>query len=70
MLVKTTRFVSLLCAALALELTLSHDLEIPGKQHLSGAEWLVVQQTSLLKNSWMYQPNHLFTHFFAQIFFK
>ena len=45
MLVKTTRFVSLLCAALVLGLTLTHDLEIPGKQQLSGAEWLVVQQT-------------------------
>jgi hypothetical protein len=45
MLVKTLRFVSLLCAALALGLTLAHDLEIPGKQMLSGADWLVVQQT-------------------------
>jgi Domain of unknown function (DUF1772) len=45
MLLKTTRFVSLFCAALALELTLTHDLEIPGKQQLSGAEWLVVQHT-------------------------
>jgi hypothetical protein len=32
MLVKALRFVSLLCAALALGLTLTHDLEIPGKQ--------------------------------------
>ena len=45
MLVKTFRFVSLLCAALALGLTLTHDLEIPGKQLLSGADWLIVQQT-------------------------
>jgi hypothetical protein len=45
MLVKTTRFVSLCCTALALGLTLTHDLEIPGKQQLSGAEWLVVQHT-------------------------
>src|SRR5204863_1847116 len=45
MLVKTTRFVSLLCAALVLGLTLTHDLEIPGKQQLSGAEWLTVQHT-------------------------
>lgn len=45
MLLKTTRFVSLFCAALALGLTLTHDLEIPGKQQLSGAEWLVVQHT-------------------------
>ena len=45
MLLKTTRFVSLLCAALALGLTVTHDLEIPGKQMLSGADWLTVQQT-------------------------
>ena len=45
MLLKTTRFVSLFCAALALGLTLTHGLEIPGKQQLGGAEWLVVQQT-------------------------
>jgi hypothetical protein len=45
MLVKTTRFVSLFCAALTLGLTLTHDLEIPGKQQLSGPEWLVVQHT-------------------------
>ena len=45
MLVKMLRFVSLLCAALALGLTLTHDLEIPGKQLLSGPEWLIVQQT-------------------------
>ena len=45
MLVKTFRFVSLLCAALALGLTLTHDLEIPGKQLLRGADWLIVQQT-------------------------
>lgn len=45
MLVKTTRFVSLFCAALSLGLTLTHDLEIPGKQELSGPEWLAVQHT-------------------------
>jgi peptidoglycan/LPS O-acetylase OafA/YrhL len=45
MLLKTLRFVSLLCAALAFGLTLTHDLEIPGKQMLSGAEWLAVQHT-------------------------
>jgi hypothetical protein len=45
MLVKTLRFVSLLCAALALGLTLTHDLEIPGKQLLSGVDWLIVQHT-------------------------
>src|SRR6516225_1235009 len=45
MLLKTTRFVSLLCAALTLGLTVTHDLEIPGKQMLNGAHWLNVQQT-------------------------
>ena len=45
MLLKTTRFVSLLCASVALGLTLTHDLEIPGKQMLSGADWLAVQRT-------------------------
>jgi hypothetical protein len=45
MLLKTTRFVSLLCAALVLGLTLTHDLEIPGKQQFDGAEWLAVQHT-------------------------
>jgi len=45
MLVKALRFVSLLCAALALGLTLTHDLEIPGKHSLDGAEWLNVQHT-------------------------
>lgn len=45
MLLKTTRFVSLFCAALAWGLTLTHDLEIPGKQQLGGAEWLAVQHT-------------------------
>ncbi len=45
MLLKTLQFVSLLCAALTLGLTLTHDLEIPGKQMLSGAEWLTIQNT-------------------------
>lgn len=45
MLLKIVRFVSLFCAALALGLTLTHDLEIPGKQMLSGAEWLTIQHT-------------------------
>lgn len=45
MFVKIVRFVSLICAALALGLTLAHDLEIPGKEQLSGAEWWRVQQT-------------------------
>ncbi len=42
---KTIRFVSLVCATLVLGLTLTHDLEIPGKQTLSGPEWLAVQHT-------------------------
>jgi uncharacterized membrane protein len=45
MIVKALRFVSLLCAAVALGLTLTHDLEIPGKHSLDGAEWLNVQHT-------------------------
>lgn len=45
MLLKILRFISLCCAALVLGLTLTHDLEIPGKQGLSGAEWLTVQHT-------------------------
>lgn len=44
-LLKTILFVSVLCAALVLGLTVTHDLEIPGKQQLSGAEWLTVQHT-------------------------
>jgi hypothetical protein len=44
-LLKMTRFVSLVCATLALGLTVAHDLEIPGKQQLSGADWLTVQHT-------------------------
>jgi len=45
MLLKTLRFLSLCCTALVLGLTLTHDLEIPGKQKLNGADWLVVQNT-------------------------
>ncbi len=45
MFLKIMRFVGLVCAALVLGLTLTHDLEIPGKQMLSGAEWLTVQHT-------------------------
>ena len=45
MLLKTLSFVSLLCAAVALGLTLTHDLEIAGKHSLNGAEWLHVQHT-------------------------
>jgi hypothetical protein len=45
MLLRTLRFISLLCTALVLGLTVTHDLEIPGKQQLSGAEWLNVQHT-------------------------
>jgi hypothetical protein len=40
--------VCVVCAALALGLTLTHDLEIPGKQQLSGAEWLNVQHNFYL----------------------
>ena len=42
---KTLRFVSLTCAAIVLGLTLAHVLEAPGKRQLSGAEWVVVQNT-------------------------
>ncbi len=42
---KMIRFVSLICAALAFGLTVAHDLEIPGKEQLSGADWWTVQQT-------------------------
>jgi hypothetical protein len=45
MLVKALRFVSLLCAAVALGLTLTHDLEIPGKHSLDGPEWRNVRHT-------------------------
>lgn len=45
MFLRMTRFVSLVCAALALGLTVTRDLEIPGKHLLSGANWLLVQQT-------------------------
>jgi hypothetical protein len=45
MLVKALRFVSLSCAALALGLALTHDLEVPGKHSLDGSEWLNVQHT-------------------------
>src|SRR5579884_4075371 len=37
--------INLICAALVLGLTLTHDLEIPGKHMLSGAEWLNMQHT-------------------------
>lgn len=45
MVLKTVYFVSLLCAALVMGLTVTHDLEIPAKQMLSGSEWLQVQHT-------------------------
>jgi hypothetical protein len=45
MALKGVWFVSLFCAVLAFGLTVTHDLEIPGKQQLSGAEWLAVQHT-------------------------
>lgn len=45
MVLKWLRFVSLVCAALAMGVTVAHDLEIPGKDLLSGAEWLTIQNT-------------------------
>lgn len=45
MVLKCLRFVSLVCAALAMGVTIAHDLEIPGKDLLNGAEWLTVQNT-------------------------
>lgn len=45
MVLKCLRFVSLVCAALAMGVTVAHDLEIPGKDLLSGAVWLTVQNT-------------------------
>ena len=45
MVLKCLRFVSLVCAALAMGVTIAHDLEIPGKDLLSGPEWLTVQNT-------------------------
>lgn len=45
MLLKTLRFLSLVCAALVLGLTLTHDLEITGKHLLSDTNWLAVQDT-------------------------
>ncbi|HEX7734386.1 MAG TPA: hypothetical protein VF458_05980 [Ktedonobacteraceae bacterium] len=45
MVLKCLRFVSLVCAALAMGVTIAHDLEIPGKDLLNGAEWLTIQNT-------------------------
>lgn len=45
MLLKTARFMSLICAALALGLTTAHVLERPGKTQLTADEWLQVQHT-------------------------
>jgi len=45
MVLKTLRFIGILCAALAMGLTITHDLEISGMQTLDGAEWLKVQHT-------------------------
>jgi Domain of unknown function (DUF1772) len=42
---RSLRFVSLLCAALVAGLTVTHVLEIPGKRTLGGGEWLAVQHT-------------------------
>lgn len=43
--IKLLRFLSIVCTALVLGLTLAHDLEIPGKHLLSGAEWVTMQHT-------------------------
>lgn len=45
MVLKCLYFVSPVCAALAMGVTVAHDLEIPGKDLLSGAEWFTVQNT-------------------------
>lgn len=42
---KGLRFASLICATLALGLTVTHILERPGKRELTGAEWLTIQHT-------------------------
>ncbi len=42
---KGLRFASLVCATLALGLTLTHVLELPGKRKLTGTEWLTIQHT-------------------------
>lgn len=39
------RFVGIVSSALTLGLTVTHDLEIPGKQLLSGPAWLNMQHT-------------------------
>lgn len=43
MVLKTTRFLSLLLVALTLGLTFCHVMEIPGKLRLDGGQWLAVQ---------------------------
>ena len=45
MFVKILRFASLFFAALLMGLTIAHDLEIPGKHLLNGAEWIQMQNT-------------------------
>ncbi len=45
MFLKILRFVSIVCAALVLGLTVTHDLEIPAKRLLDGASWLNMQHT-------------------------
>jgi Domain of unknown function (DUF1772) len=45
MILVAARFIAVFLTALALGLTATHVLEIPGKQSLSGAEWLHVQHT-------------------------
>jgi hypothetical protein len=44
MTLKTTRFLSLLLVALTFGMAFCHVMEIPGKLHLNGAQWLTVQQ--------------------------
>jgi uncharacterized membrane protein len=45
MALKSLRFISVVCTALVLGLTVTHVLEIPGKRQLSSGEWLLVQHT-------------------------
>ncbi|WP_157071167.1 hypothetical protein [Alicyclobacillus acidiphilus] len=42
---KVPAFISIVCAALTLGLTLTHVLEIPGQRQLRGGEFLTVQHT-------------------------
>ena len=42
---RTLRFINILCCALVLRLTLTHVLQAPGSRGLDGASWLMVQHT-------------------------